>query len=183
MVPSFVPNTSTRIKMESLMNNKIIRKAIETGGHLLIAIPVGTITSFHVVTVNSVGKLYPYKLNNQKKLHKIGVLLCRIRMLQPKAWRATNCATPSYFVILSGWSYYPKPMSKPSVGALAPFLALSVAPTVPLWNSFALFVSGIAFGFWDLCGMKFCILKVLPTRSTPSFRCFYRRKRLGNCAA
>lgn len=84
MVPSFVPNTSNRIKMESSMNNKIIRKTIETGGHLLIAIPVGTITSFYLVTVNSVGKLYPYKLNNQKKLHKIGVLLCRIRMLQTK---------------------------------------------------------------------------------------------------
>ena len=44
-----------------------------------------------------------------------------------------------------------------------PSLALSVAPTVPLWNSFALFVSGIAFVFWDLCGIEFCILKVLPT--------------------
>ena len=49
-----------------------------------------------------------------------------------------------------------------------PSLALSVAPTVPLWNSFALFVSGIAFVFWDLCGMEFCILKVLPTRFAPA---------------
>ena len=47
-----------------------------------------------------------------------------------------------------------------------PSLALSVAPTVPLWNSVALFVSAIAFGFWDLCGIEFCILKVLPTRFT-----------------
>ena len=49
-----------------------------------------------------------------------------------------------------------------------PSLALSVAPTVPLWNSFALLVSGTAFGFWDLCGIEFCILKVLPTRPTPT---------------
>ena len=59
-------------------------------------------------------------------------------------------------------------MSEPSVRGLASSLALSVAPTVPLWNSFALFVSDAAFGFWDLCGMKFCILKVLPTRFTPT---------------
>ena len=62
----------------------------------------------------------------------------------------------------------PKPMSEPSVRTLVPSLALSVAPTVPLWNSFALFVSGIAFVFWDLCGMEFCILKVLPTRFAPA---------------
>ena len=62
----------------------------------------------------------------------------------------------------------PKPMSEPSARTLLPSLALSVAPTVPLWNSFGLFISAIAFGFWDLCGMKFCILKVLPTRSTPT---------------
>ena len=62
----------------------------------------------------------------------------------------------------------PKPMSKPSARTLAPSLALSVAPTVPLWNSFALFASGTAFGFWDLCGMRFCILKVLPTRFAPA---------------
>ena len=49
-----------------------------------------------------------------------------------------------------------------------PALALSVAPTVPLWNSVALFVSGTAFVFWDLCGMEFCILKVLPTRFIPA---------------
>ena len=44
-----------------------------------------------------------------------------------------------------------------------PSLALSVAPTVPLWNSIGLFISATAFGFWDLCGIEFCILKVLPT--------------------
>ena len=53
-----------------------------------------------------------------------------------------------------------------------PSLALSVAPTVPLWNSVALFVSATAFGFWDLRGMEFCILKVLPTRFTSDSRCF-----------
>lgn len=54
-------------------------------------------------------------------------------------------------------------MSEPSARTLVPSLALSVAPTVPLWNSVALFVSAAAFGFWDLRGMEFCILKVLPT--------------------
>ena len=54
-------------------------------------------------------------------------------------------------------------MSEPSARTLAPSLVLSVTPTVPLWNSFALFVSATAFGFWDLCGIEFCILKVLPT--------------------
>ena len=57
----------------------------------------------------------------------------------------------------------PKPMSEPSARTLMPSLALSVAPTVPLWNSIGLFISATAFGFWDLCGIEFCILKVLPT--------------------
>ena len=61
----------------------------------------------------------------------------------------------------------PKPMSEPSARTLVPSLALSVAPTVPLWNSFGLFISATAFGFWDLCGMEFCILKVLPTGIVP----------------
>ena len=69
---------------------------------------------------------------------------------------------------LKGKHPAPKSMSEPSARALAPSLALSVAPTVPLWNSFALFASGTAFGFWDLCGMEFCILKVLPTRFAPT---------------
>lgn len=64
----------------------------------------------------------------------------------------------------------PKPMSEPSVRPLEHFLALSVTPAVPLWNSFGLFVSGVAFGFWDLCGMKFCILKVLPPGFMPQHR-------------
>ena len=58
-------------------------------------------------------------------------------------------------------------MSELSVRGLASSLALSVAPTVPLWNSIALFISDTAFVFWDLCGMEFCILKVLPTGFTP----------------
>ena len=62
----------------------------------------------------------------------------------------------------------PKPMSEPSARTLVPSLALSVAPTVPLWNSIGLFISAITFGFWDLCGMEFCILKVLPTRFAPA---------------
>ena len=44
-----------------------------------------------------------------------------------------------------------------------PSLTLSSTPAVPLWNSIGLFISDTAFVFWDLCGMKFCILKVLPT--------------------
>ena len=65
----------------------------------------------------------------------------------------------------------PKPMSEPSGSPVAPSLALSGTPAVPLWNSFALFVSGAAFGFWDLCGIEFCILKVLPTGFTSNSGC------------
>ena len=54
-------------------------------------------------------------------------------------------------------------VSKPSAKPSRPSLALSGAPAVPLWNSFSLFVSGAAFVFWDLCGIEFCILNVLPT--------------------
>jgi len=63
-------------------------------------------------------------------------------------------------------------MSEPSARPVAPSLALPVAPAVPLWNSVALLVSSTALGFWDLCGMKFCILKVLPTRFIPASDAF-----------
>ena len=66
----------------------------------------------------------------------------------------------------------PKPMSEPSARTLTPSLVLSGTPAVPLWNSFALFISDTAFVFWDLCGMKFCILKVLPTGFTSNSGCF-----------
>ena len=66
----------------------------------------------------------------------------------------------------------PKPMSEPSARTLMPSLALSVAPTVPLWNSIGLFISATAFAFWDLCGIDFCILKVLPTGFTSNSGCF-----------
>ena len=66
----------------------------------------------------------------------------------------------------------PKPMSKPSGRTVPHSLTLSGTPAVPLWNSFALFVSGTAFAFWDLCGIKFCILKVLPTGIVPGSGCF-----------
>ena len=62
----------------------------------------------------------------------------------------------------------PKPMSELSVRGLAPSLALSGTPAVPLWNSIGLFISATAFVFWDLCGIEFCILKVLPTGFTPA---------------
>lgn len=77
----------------------------------------------------------------------------------------------------------PKPMSEPSDRPVTPSLVLSGTPAVPLWNSFALFVSGTAFGFWDLCGIEFCILKVLPTGFTSNSGCFCRREQLRNCAA
>ena len=64
----------------------------------------------------------------------------------------------------------PKPMSEPSGSPVAPSVALSGTPAVPLWNSFALFVSGTTFVFGDLCGIGFCILKVLPTGFAPRQR-------------
>ena len=66
----------------------------------------------------------------------------------------------------------PKPMSEPSGRTVSHSLALSGTPAVPLWNSIGLFISATAFGFWDLCGMKFCILKVLPTGFTSNSGCF-----------
>ena len=54
-------------------------------------------------------------------------------------------------------------MSEPSGRTESHSLALSGTPAVPLWNSIGLFISATAFVFWDLCGMEFCILKVLPT--------------------
>ena len=77
----------------------------------------------------------------------------------------------------------PKPMSEPSRSPVVPSLALSGTPAVPLWNSFALFVLGTTFVFWDLCGIEFCILKVLPTGFTSNSGCFCRREQLRNCAA
>ena len=66
----------------------------------------------------------------------------------------------------------PKPMSKPSGRTVSHSLALSGTPAVPLWNSIGLFISATAFGFWDLCGIEFCILKVLPTGFTSNSGCF-----------
>ena len=67
MVPSFVPNMPACVAMEPLMRNKTIRKVIETAGHLLIAIPVEHIISFHLVTVDSVGKLSKLHTNRTIK--------------------------------------------------------------------------------------------------------------------
>ena len=71
----------------------------------------------------------------------------------------------------------PKPMSEPSARPVAPCLALSGTPAVPLWNSIGLFISGTAFVFWDLCGIEFCILKVLPTGFTSNSGCFAAESR------
>ena len=87
-------------------------------------------------------------------------------------WRDSNTRHPG-----------PKPMSEPSARTLAPSLALSVAPTVPLWNSIGLFISAIAFVFWDLYGMKFCILKVLPTGFGSGGGHFCHSEQLRNCVA
>lgn len=65
-----------------------------------------------------------------------------------------------------------KDMSELSARGLAPSLALSGTPAVPLWNSIGLFISATAFAFWDLCGIEFCILKVLPTGFTSNSGCF-----------
>ena len=70
----------------------------------------------------------------------------------------------------------PKPMSKPSGRTVSHSLALSGTPAVPLWNSIGLFISATAFGFWDLCGIEFCILKVLPTGFTSDSGCFMPQK-------
>ena len=67
-------------------------------------------------------------------------------------------------------SRHPKSMSVSSNRTFVRFFLLSVAPAVPLWNSFALFASGTIFVFWDLCGIEFCILKVLPTGFAPRQR-------------
>ena len=66
----------------------------------------------------------------------------------------------------------PKSVSEPSSGTLAPSLALSAAPAVPLWNSFALLVSGAAFVFWGWCGIAFCILKEVPSGCSDGKRKF-----------
>ncbi len=63
-------------------------------------------------------------------------------------------------------------MSEPSGSPVTPSLVLSGTPAVPLWNSFALFTSRAVFVFWDLCGIEFCILKVLPTGFTSNSGCF-----------
>ena len=70
----------------------------------------------------------------------------------------------------------PKPMSEPSRSPVALSLALSGTPAVPLWNSIGLFISATAFAFWDLCGIEFCILKVLPTGFTSNSGCFMPQK-------
>ena len=80
-------------------------------------------------------------------------------------------------------SLEPKPMSEPSDRPVAPSLVLSVTPAVTLWNSFALFASDTAFVFWDLCGMKFCILKMLPTGIAFGGGRFCHRDQLRNCVA
>ena len=97
---------------------------------------------------------------------------------KPLLSAAFQCSLTLFGSVWSGvwgsnvWECGSKPVSKPSDRTLVPSLALSGTPAVPLWNSIGLFVSDTAFVFWDLCGMKFCILKVLPTRFTSNSGCF-----------
>ena len=61
--------------------------------------------------------------------------LSRIPPRHSQSRRATNCATPGYFVILSGWSYSPKPPALPT--ALHP-----VVKFLPIQTAY---VSGLTF--------------------------------------
>lgn len=97
---------------------------------------------------------------------------------KPLLSAAFQCSLTLFGSVWSGvwgsnvWECGPKPMSEPSDRPVTPSLVLSGTPAVPLWNSFALFVSGTTFVFWDLCGIEFCILKVLPTGFTSNSGCF-----------
>ena len=124
------------------------------------------ITNYYIM----IGKEVQYRVRLLKSSH-LKDLFCKQIMVEK------NKKTAPEIIRFQGlWSEMgdsnsrhlaPKPMSEPSCRPVAPSLTLSGTPAVPLWNSFALFVSGTAFVFWDLCGMKFCILKVLPTRFSP----------------
>ena len=59
-------------------------------------------------------------------------------------------------------TYIPKCVAELSTGTLPPSLALSSAPPVPLQHSFAMLASRNPFVFWDLCGIRFCVLKDVP---------------------
>ena len=72
----------------------------------------------------------------------------------------------------------PKCVSEPSTGTLPPSLALSSAPAIPLWHSFALLVSRKPFVFWDSCGIGFCILKDVP----PGLRGWWQASHLRGAA-
>ena len=61
--------------------------------------------------------------------------LTRIPPRHSQSRRATNCATPGYFVILFGWSYSPKPPALPT--ALHP-----VVKFLPIQTAY---VSGLTF--------------------------------------
>ena len=82
---------------------------------------------------------------------------------------AFGCSLALFGSVWSGvwdsnvWECGPKRVSEPSAGTLQPSLALSAAPALPLWHSFALVVSRKNLVFWDLYGMGFCILKDVPS--------------------
>lgn len=140
------------------------------------------ITNYYIM----IGKEVQYRVRLLKSSH-LKDLFCKQIMVEK------NKKTAPEIIRFQGlWSEMgdsnsrhlaPKPMSQPSGRPVAPSLALSVASAVPLWNSIGLFISGTAFGFWDLCGIEFCILKVLPTGFTSNSGCFCRREQFRNCAA
>ena len=97
---------------------------------------------------------------------------CGKKLQKQVAFDKTTCFCWSEMGDSNSRHLAPKPMSELSARGLAHSLALSGTPAVPLWNSIGLFISATAFGFWDLCGIEFCILKVLPTGFTSNSGCF-----------
>ena len=68
-------------------------------------------------------KPFLYRFRQSKKIQQTQVsqgfagfrlAMSRIPPRHTQSRRATNCATPGYFVILSGWSYSPKPGAIPT---------------------------------------------------------------------
>ena len=80
--------------------------------------------------IRTPGILLPKQARYQLRYTRLFSLFIRLVVFS-QSRRATNCATPGYFVILSGWAYSPKPMSEPSDRHVAPSLALSGTPAVP----------------------------------------------------
>ena len=80
--------------------------------------------------------------------------LSRIPPRHSQSRRATNCATPGYFVILSGWSYSPKPIGNTFSTRLQRFFA-PFNPFYLLFDALISAVSGCSRAVCgNLCGQK-----------------------------